>query len=663
MTTNFTQQNVSLTLQTPLAENELLLRSLHGEDRISGLFHYQLELVSEKADVDMAAIVGQPMTACVAHDSGKYAFNGIVSRFVQAGTNKRFTTYYAELRPWLWMLTLVTDSQIYQEMSVLDIIEKVFGDHGFSDYSIKAQGSYNPREYCVQFQETCFDFVSRLMEDEGLFYFFEHEEGKHTLVIADDASAHQPREDQGPGRVKTQDSTSPGEDIITHLALEQQVTVGGYAMTDYNFERPATDLGVNVAGEAAEREIFEYPGGFGVKGDGESRVKVRIEAQELPAKLVRGQSHCRGFLSGYKMEVEEHLRDDLNGEYVLRWVSHQVSKNRYSNTFEAFPADVPFRPQQLTRKPMMVGAQTAVVVGKSGEEIFTDKYGRIKVQFFWDRYGKKDDKASCWIRVAQGWAGKGWGAWYLPRIGQEVVVSFLDGDIDRPLVTGSVYNAEQTVPYSLPGDATKSTLKSESSKGGGGNNEIRFEDKKDSEEIYIHAQKDMNTVIENDMTRKVLNTETITVKSDRTRIVEEGNETLTIEKGNRDVKVAKGNETYHVEGTRDVSVKGDETHTNDGNFTHEVKGNYVLKVKGDITIEASGKISMKSGAAFAMKAGSSMKAEAAQAVQVKGGTDVKIEGGVGFSAKGGAKAEVKSPMTTVAGDGMLTLKGGMVKIN
>lgn len=664
MSTNYTQDNLGLTVTSPLGANDLLLRSLNGEDRISGLFHYQLELYSQKSDLDLTAVVGKPVTAKISHPKGEYFINGVCARFVQAGTSSRFTTYYAELRPWAYMLTLTADSQIFQEKSVTDIIKQVFDDAGFSDYKISTQGSYNPREYCVQYQETAFDFVSRLMEDEGIFYFWEHEDGKHTMVIADDPSAHKARPGADPARVKTQDSSGRFEEVVTHVALEQQVTVGAFAMTDYNFEQPSTALEATVTGEDAKLEVFEYPGGYIVKGDGEARVKKRIEEHELPAKLIRGQSYCRSFISGSKMSLEEHVRSDLNGDYVLSYVSHQANTTRYQNTFEAFPADVPYRPARITRKPVIVGAQTAVVVGKSGEEIFTDKYGRIKVKFHWDRKGKPDETASCFIRVAHGWAGKGWGAFYLPRIGQEVIVSFLDGDPDRPIITGSVYNAEQTVPYALPDNATKSTVKSEISKGGGGFNEFRFEDKKDSEEIFMHAQKDYKVTIKNDAVWEILNDETVTIKNQRKVEIQEADDLLTVTKGNRKVEVSKGNDDLKVKGTRVVDVTDKEDHKNKADFAHDVGGNYTLKVKGNLTIEATGKISIVSTGAMgieskqdiAMKAGMNLKAKAGMNMKLEGGINVDVKGGVGFKAKGGAMAEVQ-------GGGMLTLKGGLVKIN
>jgi type VI secretion system secreted protein VgrG len=663
----FTQDNQGLKVATPFGDNTLLLQSVRGEDRISGLFHYQLEMISEDPELDMATIVGEPVTVSVSGKDGEpYFLNGVCTRFVQAGTSARFTTYYAELRPWLWLTTLHADSRIFQEMPVTDIIKQCFDDLGLSDYKIECTGSYVERVYCVQYQESVFNFVSRLMEDEGIFYFFKHEDGTHTMVIGDADSSFAPGPITEAPVLAQQTAGSGNDDIITRFALEEQVTVGGYMMTDYNFEKPSTALNVNVTGSngtSGQREVYEYPGGYLVKGDGESRVKVRIEEMEAPIKLVKGQSSVRGLFSGNTLTVKDHLRGDLNDEYVLKWVSSNISRTGFSNTFEAFPKSVVFRPARLARKPKVYGVQTAVVTGKAGEEIYTDKFGRIKVQFHWDREGQKDENTTCWIRVAQFWAGKGWGAWYLPRIGQEVVISFEEGDPDRPLVTGSVYNAEQTVPYALPGDATKSTLKSESSKGGDGFNEIRFEDKKDDEEIFIHAQKDHNVVILNDSTRDVENDETIDIKMNRTVTVEEGDETFTVSKGNRTFEVSKGNETYTIAtGTRDISVKDDETHTNSANFTHDVTGDYTLSVGGNMTIEVTGSLSIKCKD-WKSEAQTSMASKAGTAMELKAGTSMDVIATTALTSKGLTVLSEASTTNTVKGGAMLTLKGGMVMVN
>jgi type VI secretion system secreted protein VgrG len=336
---------------------------------------------------------------------------------------------------------------------------------------------------------------------------------------------------------------------------------GAYAHDDFNFETPNTDLKVESKSDTPKFRVYEYPGGFMKKDSGEKRANLRLDAFEQPQKIIRGDGFVRAFCAGHKFELKDHYRADVNKTYVLQSVSHAATQETYTNSFTAFPADVQFRPPRVTPKPTISGTQTAIVVGKAGEEIWTDKYGRVKVQFHWDQLGKSDENSSCWIRVDYGWAGKQWGGIFLPRIGQEVIVSYLEGDPDQPLVTGAVYNSDQVVPYTLPDEQTKSTVKTNSSKGGGGFNEIRFEDKKGSEELYFHAQKDHNVVVENDRTKKVLHDETNTIK-----------------------------------GTRDLTITGNETHTNDANFSQKVAGNYELKVTGNLTIEATGTITIKSAA-------------------------------------------------------------------
>ena len=660
----YTQDKLDLQITTPLGQDALIVRGFNGEERLSSLFWFQLELASEDQKLDFSKIVGKNATLAIGHPKGTHPVCGLVARFVQAGSDQRLTTYYAELRPWLWLLTLASKSRIFQEKTAPEIIEEVFGDFKVADFKLELSGKYPKREYCVQYQESDFEFVSRLMEDEGIFYYFDHQDGAHTMVLSDDSSKCKVRENVEDVPVRTQGSSIGGEPIITHCALEQQVTVTSYAMDDFNFEQPKTALDVTMDGDDKTLKVFEYPGGYTVKGDGDGKVQKRVEAFELPGKLLKGQGHVKGFATGFKFKLTEHLRKDVNAEYILRWVSHSASQSHYSNTFEAFPADVPFRSPRVTRKPAIYGAQTGMVVGKSGEEIFTDKYGRVKVKFHWDNEGEKDEKASCWIRVSHNWAGKGWGSIFIPRIGQEVVVTFLDGDPDRPLITGAVYNADHTVPYALPGAATKSTIKSATSKGSEGFNEIRIEDKKDAEEIYIHAQKDLKIEIENDYNRETKNDEIFKIKNDRKLNVLEGNETYKIDKGNREFEVTKGNETYHVEGTRDVSAKGDESHKNDGNFDHKVGGNYVLKVQGDITIEATGNVKIKAGQnvdiegglALNAKSGTDLSIKAGTGLTAKGGTQVKIEGGISVDVKGSA-------MGKFDGGGMLELKGGLVKIN
>jgi type VI secretion system secreted protein VgrG len=341
---------------------------------------------------------------------------------------------------------------------------------------------------------------------------------------------------------------------------------------------------------------------------------------------------------------------------VLSSLSQTGDQDQYSNSFEAFPSSIVFHPPRVTPRPKVIGSQTALVVGKSGEEIWTDEYGRIKVKFYWDQSSSSDETSSCWIRVAQGWAGKAWGSIFIPRIGQEVVVSFLDGNPDRPLVTGCVFNAQQTVPYTLPDEQTKSTVKTNSSKGGSGFNELRFEDKAGSEEIFIQAQKDMNVT--------VLNNLTTTVTNARSTTVSQKDDSLVVDQGNRSIKVNTGNETHSVQGKRDLTITGNETHTNSADFTQNVSGNFTLKVSGNLSIQASGSVSIQSGTSFDIqagtaltnKAGTSLTNQAGTSLANKAGTTMDNEAQVSITSKANASHDVES-------SGILTLKGSLVKIN
>ncbi|HEX4955295.1 MAG TPA: type VI secretion system tip protein TssI/VgrG [Thermoanaerobaculia bacterium] len=686
----FTQDNRYFKITTPLGKDKLLLTSFSGVEGISTLFHFDLELESEDPALDFKTIVGKGATVAItlADDSTRY-LHGIVTRFVAQGGGPVLYRYRAELSPWLWLMTQSVDCRIFQEKSVPDIITQVFGDLGFTDFKKSLTGSYTPREYCVQYNETAFAFVSRLMEDEGIFYFFEHADGKHTLVMGDDASAFVAC--TGAAKVSYGHADEwTQQNSVKSLTVEENVIPGAFALDDFSFETPSTDLMASVdstlAQNGSKRRIYAYPGGFLKKDQGDARTKKVAVEHEVRLRRARGESFCRAFVAGTKTTLENHGRADFNVEYVLARLEHRGSLNGYSNSFEAFPSSAPFRPPRATPRPVIPGTQTAIVVGKSGEEIWTDKYGRIKVQFHWDQLGKKDEKSSCWIRVAHGWAGKSWGQIFLPRIGQEVVVSFLEGDPDRPLVTGSVYNAEQTVPYGLPDDQTKSTIKSNVSKGGGGYNELRFEDKKDSEEVYVQAEKDYNRVVKNNDTLKVgfekkdKGDQTIDVYNDRTVTIDQGNESLQVKKGNRSIKVDTGNETHDVKGTRTLTITGDETHNDKANFNHNVDGNYVLKVKGDLTIDVTGKVTIKSGAAMAIESGATLSAKAATSFTAEAGTSYTAKAGTSLTNEAGTSLTNKagtsltndagismtnkaSATQTVDGGGMLTLKGGLVKIN
>ena len=666
---------------TPLSTPETVhLISYHGVELISGLFHFSLQLRCEDKALDFDEIVGKHITVKLdLAGGGQRYIDGIVGRFVQSGHDDDHATYFAELYPWLWLLTHGADCKIFQEKSVPDIIQEVFNDLGQTDFRNSLTGSYDPRVYCVQYNETHFDFVSRLMEEEGIFYYFEHAAGKHTMVLADDSTTAAACPGAEEIRCIPQTEIEIENTMVT-CSIEDNVVSGVYAHDDFNFETPSTDLLVESSGQYGDyptrRRVYEYPGGFGKNAAGTSLSDKRMAELEVPQRILRGESLAPALMAGGAFALENHYREDLNTDYLVTRVTHSATEDAYSNNFEAILKTVPLRPRRSTRKPRISGTQTAIVVGKAGEEIWTDKYGRIKVQFHWDQVGANDEKSSCWVRVARGWAGKSWGQIFIPRIGQEVVVSFEEGDPDRPLVTGSVYNAEQTVPYALPGEQTKSTIKSRSTKAGAADNfnELRFEDKKDSEEVYFQAEKDFNRVVKNNDTLTVgLETkdagdQTIEIHNHRTVTLNEGNDKLQIKKGDRETLIDEGNDKLQIK-------KGDrETLIDEGDYKLQIqKGDRTILVdtgKETITIKDNHALTVSSGDhSVAVDAGKS-STEAMTSIEFKvGSNSIKIDQqgivikGMKVTVEGDTKAEVKATLVEVNGSATLTLKGGTVKLN
>lgn len=638
---DYSQDNRPIQIFTPLGSDVFTVTSYQGEEFVSGLFHYRIELRSIDPGIDLRSLTGQNASLQIGMSGGTVRWvHGVIARTAQTGIDAGAALYSLELRPWLWLLTMNADCRIFQNLSTPDIVSQVFSDLGFSAFTERLEGSYQPREYCVQYCETSFDFVARLLEEEGIFYFFEHSQQAHTLVLADASTAWRATAGTGTAQVAASGMGWVGEDTITACAIEQAVTVGEVATTDYNFETPSTSLLAKTSSSNTARSVYSYPGRYLKQRDGETLTGIQLESHEAAESTLRGQGICRGFTAGAKFTLAGHARSDANVAYAILRLDVRGTQNEYDSSFEAVPVDVPYRPPVRTRRPRIAGAQTATVTGKAGEEIWTDSYGRIKVKFHWDRSPDEDENSSCWVRVAQGWAGKSWGSFFLPRIGQEVVVSFLDGDPDRPLVTGSVYNAEQVAPYSLPTDQTKSTIKSNSSMGGKGSNEVRFEDKAGQEELYLHAQKDMKV--------EVLNDQSVTVTNQRTVVVQNKDDVLTVSKGNRTVSVSAGNETHTVKGTRTITVTGDEKHTNSADSTNQVSGTYTLKVSGNLVIEAGGSVTIKAGGSIQTTAGTSIENSAGTSMTNKANAVLTNQGGT---------------QQVVDGGPMVVIKGGMVKIN
>jgi type VI secretion system secreted protein VgrG len=603
--------DVSITL--PFSDAVSLV-SFRGEEGISQTFSFQLELSSASSSLDFSQILGKQITIALSLPAGQSQYlNGVVTSFSQgAHSENGSTAYFAQIEPWFSLLRMNVNHRIFQNLSVPGIIEQIFSELGLTDYKNSLTATYSPREYCVQYGETTFDFISRLMESEGIFYFFTHTADTHTLVLADDSSAFTALPGIDTIRYNQTGRSWETIDVMTEGKVEQNLVPVKVSADDFNFLIPSTDLfsvsqGSGGGSFSTVLSLYRYPGLFAAKDDGEKSTGTHLSSCETEQLQLRGSSMCRAFHSGCKFTLTDHVRTDANTKYVLRYVTHHLDNDTdtYNNHFVAFPSTTTFRPPQITPRATIRGSQTAIVVGKSGEEIWTDQYGRVKVKFHWDQSSAQDETCSCWIRVAQGWAGQQWGSFFIPRIGQEVIVSFLDGDPDRPIITGCVYNGQQTTPYSLPNEQTKSTIKSNSSKGGSGYNEFRFEDKQGSEEIFVQAQKDMNVT---------------------------------------------------VLGKRATSVTGDETHTNSAKFTQTVSGDFALTISGNLSIQVNGSISIQSGTSFENQAGTSLLNKSGTSLTNQAGTSMTNEAQASISSKANASHSVES-------SGILELKGSLVKIN
>lgn len=596
-----------ITLSSPLPAADLFLESMNVSEGLSQLGGMQLNLLSEQSTLAPKDLLGKPVTVTLhLQDDEKRFFHGYVTRFGLGTPRGRYFAYQAEVCPWLWFLTRTSDCRIFQEMSVPDIVKKVFDDHAsVAQVKLKLFRSYRPWTYCVQYRESDFQFVTRLLEREGIYWYFEHTDGKHELVLMDSLSAHDPITGTSTIRyIEDPSNAPPDQEYISNWTFSQEVKTGKMVLTSYDFERPATSLLVDASlsrsHDQASAERFDFQGDYIQSADGKQFAEDWLDEVQARHHRLEGAGNAMGLEAGRTFTLSKHPREDQNAQYLLTSVKIQAqvavfdageSGSQYKVSFEAIPAAQQFRPPRTTPKPFVQGPQTAVVVGPGGEEIFTDKYGRVKVQFHWDRLGKKDEKSSCWVRVSQPWAGQNFGFVHIPRIGQEVVVDFLEGDPDQPLITGRVYNAQQMPPWDLPANATQSGVLTRSSKGGAyaNANAIRFEDKKGSEELWLHAEKDQLTEVENDevkwvghdRTKTIDHDETVHVKHDRTETVD-NNETITIGVDRKE-KVGS-NETIDIGANRTETVGANEKITIAANRTESVGANESITIGANRSI-------------------------------------------------------------------------------
>ena len=658
---------------TPLGDDVLLFHRMTATEALGRLFQFDLDLLSKDPNIKFEDLLGQNVTVRLElpQDKIRY-FNGFVSRFSLSGSLGELSVYTATVRPWLWFLTRTADCRIFQEMTVPDIIKQVFRDHGFTDFEEALSGTYRKWTYCVQYRETDFNFVSRLMEQEGIYYYFKHEKDKHMLVLSDSVSSHEPFPDYEKIPFFPPDEHLRREEHHIHeWTVSQEVQPGIYALNDYDFERPKANLQVKSAIQRrharAAMEIFDYPGEYTQASDGETYVRARIEELQAEYEQVEGESNARGLTVGSLFELFDFPREDQNREYLIVSATHELESVAYTSgssadgedvyacSFTALHSKQPYRQPRITPKPMVQGSQTAVVVGPAGEEIYTDKYGRVKIQFHWDRYGKYDENSSCWVRVSHPTAGKSWGAVQIPRIGQEVIVDFLEGDPDQPIITGRVYNANQMPPFELPGAGMVSGMKSNSTPGGGGYNEMSMNDTKGKEGITIHGQYDMNTTVENDQTNTVNNKFTETIKSDATIKITEGNYSHDVMTGTADYHVQSAL-TEKYDATQDTTVKGNLT-------VKSTTGAIAVSADAlNVNVDAKTKITLHTGAStIEMDAGGNIKIDGVN-ITINGSGTVTTKGMM-VNSEASAQHQTKGALVISEGSATNTVKGGTVLLN
>jgi len=581
------QKNRLFHFDSPLGEDKLLVNSFRGCEQLDELFRFELELVSEDPSIQWNQIVGRNVTVGIRQrdETSLRYFNGQISQFAPIRHEGRLAYYSAEMVPWPWFLTLTRDCVIYQEKTVPEVIDLTFRRYGFrpDTWQMNLRGKHEKWEYCCQYRESSFAFVSRLMEAEGIYYYFAQEKGKHTLVMVDDRSAHLPLPSQP--RIRFEHDTGAGvardEDTIFAASMEKSVRPTKYTLKEFNCLIPKDPLlfesGQDQSaglGPKLELEMYDYPGEYETPLEGKDYSDLRQEEQEDDHVTVNGSGNCRSLAAGYRFDLSDHPRKELDTNFLITSVTHaahegtllpgtDASEASYQNSFTSIPSKAQYRPDRDTPKAIMRGSQTAFVVGPPGEEVYTDHLGRVKVQFHWDRKGKQDDKSSCWIRVMQAWAGMGYGHIWIPRIGQEVIVDFLEGDPDRPIITGCLYNEDNRPPWDLPANQNWSGVKTRSTKGGQPQNcnELRLDDTRGNELFAMQAEKDMHITVKNDSIETVLRDRHSTVGGEARESIQ------------KDVSVQVG-----------------------GNVQEKVGGKLLLEAAGEIHIKAGGRIVLESGA-------------------------------------------------------------------
>lgn len=650
----YTQDQRLISISTPLAKDELLLSSFEGIEAISGLFEFQVEVLSRSDNIDPHDLIGKTVTIQVNNDV-KRVFHGYVSQFVFGETRpKGLRAYHLTVVPWLWFLSKTHSNRIFQEKTTREIVSTVFNDLGFNDFEFIAEGNGKTREYCVQFNESDLNFVSRLLEEEGIAYYFVHKEGSHTMKIVDDNSAFVDCEE-------TDLTYSVGTELdakINHWEHLHEFRKGVWTLNDYDFKEPSkmqlkSTTSISEFANAGQYEHYQYSHYHDFAGL-QNLTKKRIEAEETPMNTVQAAGGCCSFHAGGKFKLAVHPIKSEQGKYVITSIRHRAFDSSYvsgqdggadyGNDFTCIPDGTPYRPALRHAKPLIQGPQSALVVGPSGEEIYIDDLGRIKVQFHWDREGNKNEKSSCFIRVMQPWAGHEWGTSFIPRIGMEVVVNFYNGDPDRPIITGSVYNGNNAPPFS---SKNQSGIRTRSTKQGSRSNcnELRFDDSKGSEQVFIHAEKNMDTEVENDATLSVDHDRTKTVGNDETYSV--GN--------NRSKSIGKNqNENIGENKSTDVGKNYSENIGAEKSIT--VGKNHSESIADNMTVDIGKSLSVTVGKDSVQDVGKKLTINAGDQITLKTGS-------ASLTMKKNGDITLKGKNINIKGSGNIVIKGSKVSTN
>ncbi|MCX9156610.1 type VI secretion system tip protein TssI/VgrG [Niveibacterium sp. 24ML] len=682
-------------------EHDLLFRSMQGHEEIGRLFEYQVTVLSPKNQLELDDLIGKTVTVKLRTDEGTTReFSGFVTAMAQTGIEGRFHRYQLTVRPWAWLMSRTADCKIFQQKSVPEIIKAVFADHAVADVEFSLSETYRTREYCVQYRESDLGFICRLMEQEGIYFYFKHTGGRHKMVVTDSYAGHQPSP-----RFETVEFVPHSERGIESQSglrawrLSREIQPSRYVVADFDFTKPRANLLAlkdgTLPGNHAQsnHEVFDYPGEYDERSEGERLARVRIEELRHQHEVCSGSGNVRGLGSGALFKLAEHPRADQNREYLILSASYAIEHaghesvdadgDRFEVSITAIPSRQPFHPARVTPKPFVQGPQTAIVVGPSGDEIYTDKYGRVKVKFHWDRYTKGDQNSSCWIRVSHPWAGNKWGMIAIPRIGQEVIVEFLEGDPDRPIITGRVYNDVQMPPYALPENMTQTGIKTRSSKASPDDkkecfNEIRFEDKKGSEQIFIHAEKNQDIEVEHDETHRVGNDrrktidndETTHVKHDRTETVD-NNETITIGVNrtesvgkveaitigtNRTLDVGE-NASTSIGKNRSITVGVDESHDVGANRQRTVGKNETIDIGTDLSQTVGKNVTVSIGENQTLTVGKDSKSQVGKKYYLEAADEITLKtGAASITMKKDGTITIKGKDITIQGSGKIGVK-------